>query len=217
MILNYILLLLTAFIAYTTGSISTLRVASQYVFHRDLTKLGRGNVWISNFRRLYGPLGFLKLALVELGKDLLPLLIGALLIGFRGKADLGRIFAGFCLMMGRLWPVFNRFRGCHGVLALILIGLLVDPAIGVTAAAGAALGVWLFKSLSMGALAGAVSMGAISVMVLEPPQRLILILTELVCLLVLVHHIPAIVRLLRGREEKLSRVEDISYKFDEKF
>ena len=119
MILNWFLLLLTAFLAYTTGSLSTRRLASRFLFKRDLTKLGKGNVWISNFRRLFGPLGFVKLALAEIVKDLLPLLIGALLIGFRGRADIGIAFAGYCLMLGRLWPVFNRFRGCHGCIALI--------------------------------------------------------------------------------------------------
>ena len=215
MILNWFLLLLTAFIAYTTGSISTRRVASRYVFRRDLLKLGKGNVWLSNFRRLFGPLGFLKLGAVEIVKDLLPLLIGALLIGTRGRADIGRVFAGFCLMMGRLWPVFNRYRGGHGCIALILIGLLVDPSVGVSAALGVIAGIWFGKSLSIGAVAGAVVMAAVAVMVVE--QRLILILTALVCLLVLVHHIPSLRRLLRREEEKLSWEQDISYKFDEKF
>lgn len=217
MILNVFLLLLVAFVAYTVGSISTLRVASQYVFHRNLEKLGKGNVWISNFRRLYGPLGFVKLTLVEIVKDLLPLLFGALIISFRGRADIGKAFAGFCLMMGRLWPVFNRYRGCHGSVALIVIGLLIAPSIGVTAALGVGLGTWLSKSLTVGAVTGAVVMAAISVMVLEAPQRLILILIVLTALLVLVHHIPSLRRLLRHEEEKLSRVEDITYKFDEKF
>ena len=215
MILNWFLLLLTAFIAYVIGSVSTRRVASRYVFRRDLLKLGKGNVWLSNFRRLFGPLGFLKLGAVEIVKDLLPLLIGALLIGIRGRADIGRVFAGFCLMMGRLWPVFNRYRGGHGCIALILIGLLVDPSVGVSAALGVIAGIWFGKSLSIGAVAGAVVMATVAVMVVE--QRLILILTALVCLLVLVHHIPSLRRLLRREEEKLSWEQDISYKFDEKF
>jgi glycerol-3-phosphate acyltransferase PlsY len=215
MILNWILLLMIAFVAYTTGSISTQRVASRYVFRRDLTKLGRGNVWLSNFRRLFGPLGFVKLAGVEILKDLLPLLFGALLLAIRSKSGLGIAFAGFCLMMGRLWPVFNRYRGCHGCLALILIGLLIEPSVGVLAALGVIAGIWIFKSLTLGAVFGALAMAAVAVMVVE--DRLILILTALICLLVLLHHIPGLLRVLRGQEEKLSRVEDISYKFDEKF
>ena len=215
MILNWILLLLTALIAYVSGSVSTLRVASRYVFHRDLHKLGKGNVWISNFRRFFGPLGFGKLALVEIVKDLLPILIGALLIGFRGRADIGRAFAGFCLMMGRLWPVYNRFRGCHGSMALIVIGFCIDPSVGITAALGVAAGTWLGRSLSIGALAGAVAMVAVAVMVLD--AQLILILTALIGLLVLARHLPALGRIFRREEEKLSLKEDISYKFDEKF
>lgn len=217
MIANWILLLLTAFIAYTVGSVGTLRVASRYVFHRDLEKLGRGNVWLSNFRRLYGPVGYLKLGLVEIVKDLVPLLIGALLIGIRGRSDIGRAFAGFCLMMGRLWPVFNRFRGSHGCMALILTGLVLDPTLGITAAIGVLAGIWLGKSFTIGALVGAISLAAVAVMVLEDPQRMVLILLALIALLVLVHHIPSLIRIFRRQEEKLSRVEDISYKFDEKF
>lgn len=215
MILNWILLLMIAFVAYSTGSVSTLRVASRYVFRRDLTKLGRGNVWLSNFRRIFGFLGFVKLAVVEILKDLLPLLFGALLLAIREKSDLGIAFAGFCLMMGRLWPVFNRYRGCHGCMAMILIGLLIEPSVGVLAAMGVIAGAWIFKSLTLGSLLGALAMAAVSVMVVE--NRLILILTALICLLVLLRHIPSLRRVLRGEEEKLSLEKDISYKFDEKF
>lgn len=215
MILNWILLLLTAFFAYSTGSISTLRVASRYVFHRDLQRLGRGNVWLSNFRRLYGPLGFLKLAAVEIVKDLIPILLGALLIGLRGRADIGRLFAGYCLMLGRLWPVFDRFRGCHGSVALILVAFCVEGSVGVVTLLAVAVGTWLGKTYSMGAIAGAVAMIAVTVMVVDP--RLILILTALIALLVLVRHIPAIRRMIRKEEEKISLEQDISYKFDEKF
>ena len=215
MILNWILLLVIAFVAYTTGSINTQRVASRYVFHQDLTKLGSGNVWMSNFRRLFGPLGYLKLLGVEVAKDLLPLGLGALLLYFRGRADLGVAFAGFCLMMGKLWPVFNKFRGGHGCVALILIGLLIEPSVGVIAALGVIAGAWFFKSLTIGAVAGAVGMAAVAVMQVD--QRLTLILTALICLLVVVQHIPGLRRVFRREEEKLSRVEDISYKFDEKF
>ncbi len=215
MILNWFLLLLTAFFAYLLGSVSTRRLASGLVFHRDLLKLGRGNVWLSNFRRLFGFLGFVKLGAVEIVKDLLPLLLGMLLIGFRERPDIGRAFAGFCLMMGTLWPVFNRLRGGHGCMALIVIGLFVDPSVGISAAVGVILGIWLGKSFTVGALAGAAAMAGVAVMVLDAP--LILILTALTCLLVLVRHIPSLGRLLRGQEEKLSREMDLGYKFDEKF
>jgi glycerol-3-phosphate acyltransferase PlsY len=215
MIVNWILLLLTAFVAYVFGSLSTQRVASRYVFHRSLEKLGKGNVWLSNFRRLFGLLGFLKLALVEILKDLLPILFGALLLSFRERPDIGRAFAGFCLMMGRLWPVFNRYRGCHGSVALIVAAFAIDGSVGATAALAVIVCTWLGKTYSFGALGGAVAMAAVSVMVVE--NNLILILSALIALLVVLRHIPAIVRILRRQEEIISLEQDITYKFDEKF
>ena len=51
-----------------------------------------------------------------------------------------------------------------------------------------------------------------SVNIISTPK----ILTAFTCALVLVHHIPSLARLLRGQEEKLSLVQDLGYKFDEK-
>ena len=103
MIVYWILLLPTAFIAYCAGSISTLSIASVFVFHRDLHHIGKKRMFVSNFRRLYGYKGFLKLILVELLRDFVPVLLGGLLLGFKGHADIGRAFAGFCLVLGRLF------------------------------------------------------------------------------------------------------------------
>ena len=81
MIVYWILLLITAFIAYCMGSLDSVVLASNFVFRRDLRKLGKGNIAFSNFRRIFGPKGFVKLLLVELVKDLLPILIGGWLLG----------------------------------------------------------------------------------------------------------------------------------------
>ena len=87
MLVYFLLLSITAFVAYTIGSIGTLRVAGRYVFHRNLSRLGRGNLFISNFRRLFGVGGVIKLALTEIVKDLLPILLGSLLLGLKGQAE----------------------------------------------------------------------------------------------------------------------------------
>ena len=103
------LLLLTALVAYLFGSMDTMVLASNFVFHRNLLRLGNHNSWLSNFRRLFGIGGFFRLLAVELVKDLIPILIGSLLLGIRGHADVGRAFAGFVLVLGRLWPALYRF------------------------------------------------------------------------------------------------------------
>ena len=54
MIVYWLLLLPTALIAYLLGSMSTLVLSSNFIFHYNLRRLGRGNDWLTNFRRVYG-------------------------------------------------------------------------------------------------------------------------------------------------------------------
>ena len=71
-----LLLLITAVIAYFIGSMRTMVLASNFVFRKNLLRLGTGNSLISNFRRIYGWKGVIKVLLVELVRDILPILIG---------------------------------------------------------------------------------------------------------------------------------------------
>lgn len=215
MLVYFLLLSLTAFVAYTVASVGTLRFAGLFVFRRDLNRLGTGNVWFSNFRRLYGIGGLVKLLLVEVVKALLPILLGGLLLSLKGKADAGRAFAGFCVMMGRLWPVFNRFRGCHGCVALAVVGLMIEPSVGVAAAAVSLAAIAGTRYLSLGAVLGALIMAITSVLVVE--DRLCMLLLIGAALLVLARHLPALRRIAKGTEERFSLKTDLTYKLDSKF
>ena len=83
----YLLLIISAIIAYAFGSLSTLTIASLYVYKKNLRKLGKGNTWFSNFRRIYGLGGLLTLLLVELVKDIVPIIIGGLLLSIKGHGQ----------------------------------------------------------------------------------------------------------------------------------
>ena len=215
MIGYWILLLITAFIAYCFGSISTLSIASVFVFHRDLHHIGKKNMFFSNFRRLYGWKGAIKLLGVELARDLIPILIGGILLSIKGHADIGRAFAGFCLVLGRLFPCFNRFRGSCATMCLIVSMFCVDLSLGI-ATAVVALGVSLFsRYLAIGAIAGALVSMLVTVLVVDGSLlRMLVILTAGI---VLVKNLPAIRRIANKTEMRMSFEEDISYKFDEKF
>lgn len=215
MVVYFLLLSITAFFAYLIGSIGTLRLAGQFVFHRNLTRLGTGNVWISNFRRLYKLTGFVKLALVEIVKDIVPILIGGLLLSLRGQGEVGRAFAGFCVVLARLWPVFNRFNGCHAAVALSVAGLLISPSVGIATAAVCAAGIWFSRYLSLGTMIGAVLMIITSILVVENPLSMALLIGT--AALVILRHLPSLLRINRGEEERLSFKEDLTYKLDERF
>ena len=215
MIVYWILLLPTAFVAYTFGSVSTLSLASVFVFHKDLHRIGKKSMFISNFRRLFGYLGFLKLLAVELVRDFIPLLFGALLLSIRGHGTVGAAFAGFCLVLGRLFPVFNRFRGSSAAICLICSMMCVNVSIGVAATVVTAAVAWFSRYLSLSAIVGAAA--SILVTVLMVDDRLTVMLCVLTAAIVLVKNLPAIRRISQKKEMRLSLEEDISYKFDEKF
>ncbi len=216
MIAYWILLLIIAFVAYVTGSISTLRVASRFVFRRNLRRLGTGRLFLSNFRRLFGWWGAVKLLLTEVVKDLIPILLGAALLAIKGHASVGAAFAAFCMLLGRLWPVFNGFKGTHhGCVAMVVAALSVDVSMGASAAVIMLAVIWFTRYLSLGAAAGAAIMVVTALLVVD--GQLEMLLSIFCAALVLLYHVPALLRLSQGKEERLSLEEDITYKFDEKF
>ena len=215
MIGYWLLLLITAFVAYNFGSISTLSIASVFVFHRDLHRIGKKRMFISNFRRLFGYTGFLKLLLVELIRDLVPILLGGLLMAIKGHADIGRVFAGFCLVLGRLFPVYNRFRGSYATICLAVTMICADLSLGASCIIVSALVTWFSRYLSLGAIAGALASILVAVLVVD--DRLLTMLLILTAGIVLLKNLPAIPRIAKKAEMRMSLEEDISYKFDETF
>lgn len=215
MIVYWLLLLPTALVAYIFGSMDTMVLASNFVFRQNLRRLGQGNRWLSNFRRLYGVPGFIKLALVEVIKDLLPILIGGWLLGIKGHADVGRAFACFCLVLGRLYPVFYDFKGSHAGIALVVGAFTLNSSVGGAALVVLALVTWFGRYLSLGAVAAAAVAMMVSVLVVD--GDLVLRLLVFSAGLILFKHIPALIRIVQGREFRYSLEEDITYKLDERF
>ena len=215
MIVYWLLLLPTALVAYVFGSMDTMVLASNFVFRQNLRRLGEGNRWLSNFRRLYGIPGFIKLALVEVIKDLLPILIGGWLLGIKGHADVGRAFACFCLVLGRLYPAFYDFKGSHAGIALVVGAFTLNSSVGAAALVVLALVTWFGRYLSLGAVAAAAVAMMVSVLVVD--GDLVLRLLVFSAGLILFKHIPALIRIVQGREFRYSLEEDITYKLDERF
>ena len=213
MSIYWLLLGLTAIVAYLFGSMDTMVLASNFVFHRNLMRLGDHTRFISNFRRLFGIGGFFKLLAVELVKDLIPIIVGSLLLGIRGHADVGRAFAGFVLVLGRLFPVFYGFRGSHASVAMIVAAFMVGNSVGAAAMIVTAGVIALTRYLSLGTAAGAVVYMMVSVLAVD--DSLLLRLALMTAGLVLLRHIPAMIRLVRRTEPRLSLKEDITYKLDE--
>ena len=213
MILYWILLILTAIIAYLFGSLDTMVLASNFVFRRNLRRLGNEATWFSNFRRVYGISGFVRLLVIELVKDIIPILIGGLLLSFKGHADVGRAFAGFCLVLGRLYPAIYTFRGGSAAIAMVVAGCGAGMSVGIAAGFVMLTVIAVSRYMSLGVFAGAAIYAAVSVVMLD--ESIMLRLALFTAVLVLIKHIPALIRVIRKSEPRLSFERDITYKLDE--
>lgn len=213
MILYWILLILTAFVAYLFGSLDTMVLASNFVFRRNLRRLGNEATWFSNFRRIYGVGGFVRLAVIELIKDIIPILLGGLLLGIKGHPEVGRAFAGFCLVLGRLYPAIYTFRGGSAAMAMLVAGCAMEMSVGIAAAVVMLGVIFLTRYMSLGVFAAAAVFAMLSVVMLD--EQIMLRLALITAGLVLLRHIPAIIRVLRKKEPRLGFAEDITYKLDE--
>ena len=130
-------------------------------------------------------------------------------------ALVGRALAGYCLVVGRLWPYTSGFRGRSGALALIFAAFGISIPVGFTVVVGVAAGFAVSRMFSVAALAGDVVLVGTALLALD--DRLVVNIVLIMAALVLLRHIPSIRRIRKKTEPKLSFREDISYKFDERF
>ncbi len=216
----WVLSVLVAALAYFCGCLDAGVIAGNFVFHRNLSRLGKGNVGFSNFRRIYGWKGFAVLFGIEAVIDLLPILIGSIFFSTLkvknvDTALIGRALAGYCLTVGRLWPYTRDFHGRSGAFALLFTAFGISMPVGFTVVVGVAAGFAASRMFSVAALAGAVVFVGTTLLAVD--ERLAVNIVLILAVLVLLRHIPSLVRIRKKTEPKLSFQEDISYKFDEKF
>ena len=119
------LLAAIAVFSYLLGGLNGAIIASKYVFHRDVRDYGSGNAGLTNFFRTFGAPGLAIVIGTDVLKTVIAVVAGGLIMGTQGAAATGQVFAGFCVMLGHIYPVFYGFRGGKGVLCAETM-LLID-------------------------------------------------------------------------------------------
>ncbi|MBR2901309.1 MAG: glycerol-3-phosphate 1-O-acyltransferase PlsY [Clostridia bacterium] len=115
---------LCALCAYLLGSLNSAIIVSKYKFNQDIRSFGSGNAGLTNMHRVYGKDGALLTLAGDIGKQIVSILIGIILVG-----QTGAYLAGAFCMIGHIFPVYYRFKGGKGVLTAATMILLIDPMI----------------------------------------------------------------------------------------
>ncbi|MEE9201910.1 MAG: glycerol-3-phosphate 1-O-acyltransferase PlsY [Dehalococcoidia bacterium] len=189
-------------VAYLLGAIPTGVLAGKLLKGVDVRALGSGSSGATNVLRTFGVRVGVAVFAVDLAKGAAAAAVGQALLGTPAA-----VAAALAAIVGHNWPVYLRFRGGRGVtpffggLAVIhfpvaLVGGLMAFAI-----------IAIFRYVSLGSIVGTLATGAIMALLFAGgwvrPE--LLAYAAVGGLLILFQHRGNILRLLSGRERKLSR------------
>ena len=108
-------------IPYLLGSINPAILISREMYHEDIRSFGSGNAGSTNMLRTYGKKAAGLTFACDLGKAILACLWGLLAWEMNGLA-----LAGFFVIFGHMFPVFEKFKGGKGVACLAGVVLITS-------------------------------------------------------------------------------------------
>ena len=203
-----LLLILIAIVSYALGTFNGALFLSKHVFHKDIRNHGSGNAGYTNAARVFGQKGGIAVAVIDVLKSVIAVIFGSLILSIPGDGFpvIGKLFAGFCVMLGHMYPVQHKFRGGKGVVCLMVTLWLTDWRVGILATGVfvAVLAMWQFMSL---ASLSACFTGVITTWIFiesEQMKGLAGVLVLFSFLIILWRHRGNIIRLMQKREPKVN-------------
>ena len=203
--------LITAVIAYFCGCFNGAVIVSKYILRDDVRGHGSGNAGLTNFFRTFGGPLTLVVILCDVLKAVVAILVGVFLIeswqnGFWSQEAIMTVYAkywaGLFCLLGHMFPCMFSFRGGKGILSGGTIALMLDPRIALVVWGGFLILVFLTRWVSLGSCWAAASFPFATWFVYQ--DMLLLVLAAVIGGLILWQHRTNIVRLVQGKENKLT-------------
>jgi acyl phosphate:glycerol-3-phosphate acyltransferase len=188
--------------SYLLGAFPTSYLVSRMFAGIDLRQHGSGNLGATNLYRVLGWKYAVPVALVDIAKGAIPVLV------FAPQVSSSQLFAlacGVVAILGHVFSVFVRFRGGKGVATAAGVMLGLTPlALGIAAA------VWglvllLTGYVSLSSIAAAAVLPFAVYLIERPARPELLGVAALIALGVIVLHRQNIQRLLKGTEGRFGR------------
>jgi len=214
----FLLILAAAVPAYTLGSVNGAIITSKYFYRKDIRKYGSGNPGLTNFYRVFGKGGALLVVLIDTFKTVAPVIFGGWLFArFTGTAIsnvwlfdwlfevslFGQAVSGLFVVMGHCFPLYYKFKGGKGVMAVGAILIVLDWRLALISWGLFIVFSALTRFVSIGAMVGAAS--------IPVAQYLIgiggyweLLATSMCAVLLIARHEANIRRLVKGEESRFS-------------
>ncbi len=195
-------LIAIAIVSYFLGGLNGAIITSMNLFKKDVRHFGSGNAGLTNFTRTFGTGGTPMVIAVDVLKAVISIFFGGWLMGLAGYPEIGRLFAGFCVMLGHIYPVYYNFSGGKASLCGEVLVWMIDWRVGLICTLVFLIIVVFTKYVSLGSIIGAACL-PLTVWIFGH-SGLEVVLALLCGLLIIFAHRENIKRLLSGTESKLS-------------
>ena len=200
-------IVLVVLVSYFVGNISVSRILAG-TKKKDITKLGSGNAGSTNVLRNFGlGMGVLNLVL-DILKGFIPAFVAYKIFN---DSLVYLYIAGISVMIGHIYPVVFKFKGGKGIASMLGVFLASNP-IATLIVIAAALISWL--AFKYGSIASFICVTALTFIeglnaksLVFPENLVVSILLFVIFCLTWYAHRGNIVRLLCGKESKVSLIK----------
>lgn len=206
------MIFLAIIVSYIFGSIPTAYLYGRLFKGIDVRKSGSGNVGATNALRVLGKKAGLVVLLIDISKGIIPVVfISDFIINNNYSVlseDFIRIVLGISCILGHNWTIFLNFKGGKGVATTfgVIIGLSLRVP-GLALIMGLVILGWfsvflLTRVVSLASILSSISFPVLAVVFKQ--TKAIVVFAILVCVFILIRHIPNIKRILQGKESRIS-------------
>ena len=195
-------------VAYLLGGIPFGLIVGYLAGHGDIRKKGSGNIGATNVWRVAGPGAAVFAFAGDIGKGVVSVWLAMAFYhaGWLIPETAARLLFGLAAVLGHTFPAFLGFKGGKGVATALGVFITLMPIQTLIAFAVFVLMVLLFRYISLGSIAGAVTLALVlwieRVGMHRDIDNLYLIAVTLLALLILATHRQNIKRLLNGTENR---------------
>ena len=203
--MKYLCYVLLGIVSYFIGNILFAKIFS-HVYHGDVTKSEKGtsgNPGTLNMWRKFGFLPGILTFIFDMIKGLTPTLIAYLTFGKLGcNPEIAVYIAGFCVVLGHIFPITAKFKGGKGIATSIGVFLVVNWKFALIAFVVMVVCMLFIKFASICTLGFVLACSIAELVVCNPANWVNYIFICGILTLVFVAHRGNIKRLLTGKENK---------------
>jgi glycerol-3-phosphate acyltransferase PlsY len=214
-----LLILIAALPAYIFGSVNGAIITTRLFYRKDIREFGSGNPGLTNFFRVFGKGGIPLVIFTDVFKTIAPVAFGGWLFATFSDMELsqtwlfgglfevsifGILLSGLFVQLGHCFPLFYKFKGGKGVMAIGIIVIMLDWRLALMAWGVFVLIVLLTRFVSLGSMFGSATVPFLQFLVLGLGGYFELVVATLCAVLVIARHSANIRKLIKGEESKLS-------------